>query len=190
MFQRQAAEPPDQWPPLTAGPCIRYKPLTTCRSGTCRSRVLCCRACASSHLPLRVRKMNVLSSADESCVADIENMCPLLMSYESFKPRSSVAASCPKGTSISLGRLAESRRKIIVLFFWFVNYFVRSITYIHKYIHTSDSGPYAQYTHVTRLLGGVVVRALNLWSRDCRFDSQSVHCRVAYRSTQPSIAPG
>ena len=31
----------------------------------------------------------------------------------------------------------------------------------------------------SRLLGGVVVRALDLWSRDRRFDSRPVHCRVA-----------
>jgi len=29
------------------------------------------------------------------------------------------------------------------------------------------------------LLGGVVVMALDLWSRDSRFDSRPVHCRVA-----------
>ena len=30
------------------------------------------------------------------------------------------------------------------------------------------------------LLGGVVVRASDLWSRDREFDSRPVHCRVAY----------
>jgi len=42
---------------------------------------------------------------------------------------------------------------------------------------------------LTTRLGGVVVRASELWSSDCEFDSRPVHCRVA-QPTQPSIPPG